>query len=275
MADNYLERKMEDLRNGRQQQILHATAQRKRSSVKVDKRRVFVTGGAHGIGRAIVENFRQKGCRVAFCDKDSKAGTALAQGCGARFIPLDVRDAEALKNCMENLFTDWGDIDVIVNNVGVGNFTPLIDTDVNEFKDILCTNLVPVFVTSQCLAKHRKERAYGRIINISSTRATMSEVGTEAYSASKGGIVSLTHALMMSLAPFGITVNSVSPGWIECYDESALRPIDHQFHPSGRVGAPADIARMVAFIASPENDFINGENIVVDGGVTRKMIYPE
>jgi NAD(P)-dependent dehydrogenase (short-subunit alcohol dehydrogenase family) len=103
----------------------------------------------------------------------------------------------------------------------------------------------------------------------------MSETGTEAYSASKGAIASITHALMMSFAPLGVTVNAISPGWIECGDYDALSSEDHLQHPSRRVGRPEDIARACLYLALPDNDFVNGENLVIDGGMTRKMIYTE
>ena len=108
--------------------------------------------------------------------------------------------------------------------------------------------------------------AYGRIINLCSTRYRQSESGTEGYAASKGGIASLTHALMMSLSPLGITVNSISPGWVENAQYPAITEADHVQHPSRRVGNPEDIARMCVFLCLPENDFINGENIMIDGG---------
>ena len=283
MADNYLERKMEDYRSGK-----GATSKVKRVSsgakpgeisVKFPPRRVFVTGGASGIGRAIVEAFRKADCRVAFCDIDSKAGAATAQATGAQFHPVDVRDVDALEACMARLLDAWGDIDVIVNNVGVGNFVPLIESTIDDFEEVLMTNLRPVFVTSRRLAIHRTnnggEPAYGRIINLCSTRYKQSEMGTEGYAASKGGVASLTHALMMSLAPLGITVNCISPGWIENAQYPAMTEEDHLQHPSRRVGKVEDIARMCVFLAMPENDFINGENIVIDGGMTRKMIYVE
>ena len=103
----------------------------------------------------------------------------------------------------------------------------------------------------------------------------MSESGSEGYAASKGGIYSLTHALALSLAEWHITVNSISPGWIETHDYEQLRPEDHAQHPSGRVGKPEDIARMCLFICQEENDFMNGENVTIDGGMTKKMIYIE
>ncbi len=103
----------------------------------------------------------------------------------------------------------------------------------------------------------------------------MSEPGSEGYAASKGGIYSLTHALALSLAEWHITVNSISPGWIQTHDYEQLRVEDHSQHPSGRVGRPEDIARMCLFLCQDENDFINGENITIDGGMTKKMIYRE
>lgn len=283
MADNYLERKMEEYRSGQ----LNKSSSSKRTpagarkgmlSIKYLPRRVFITGGASGIGRAIVRAFRQVDCRVAFCDSDVKAGNRTAQECGARFYPVDVRVAASLDDCVSRIMAEWGDIDIIVNNVGVGNFKPLIDSTIDDFDEVLAINLRPVFITSRRLALHRESLSTpnefgGRIINICSSRYAMSEPGTEGYAASKGAINSLTHALMASLAPYHITVNAISPGWIETGDYDALREEDHAQHPSRRVGKPEDIARMCLFLAAPGNDFINGENIMIDGGMTRKMIY--
>ena len=281
MADNYLERKMEDYRAGKgnspKSQRVSSVPKPGTINIKFPPRRVFVTGGASGIGKAIVEAFRKADCRVAFCDIDSKAGTATAQATGAQFYPVDVRDVDALEACLTRLLNSWGDIDVIVNNVGVGNFKPLVETSIDDFETVLNTNLRPVFVTSRRLAIHRTNQggtpAYGRIINLCSTRYKQSEAGTEGYAASKGGVAALTHSLMMSMAPLGITVNCISPGWIENAQYPALTEEDHLQHPSRRVGRVEDIARMCVFLAMPENDFINGENIVIDGGMTRNMIY--
>ncbi len=283
MADNYLEKKMEEYRAG-QGNVRRMKSQRPVAGVKpgtinveFPPRRVFVTGGASGIGRAVVEAFRKADCRVAFCDIDSKAGNRTAQMTGARFYPVDVTDCSALENCMEHIIADWGDIDIIVNNVGISDFKPITETTIGDFDRVMVTNLRPVFVTARRLAIHRKSLdpipEYGRIINLCSTRYCMSEPGTEAYAASKGGIFALTHALMASLASLNITVNAISPGWIENYNYEELSETDHEQHPSGRVGKPEDIARMCLFLSAPDNDFINGENIVIDGGMTRKMIY--
>lgn len=241
-------------------------------------RRVFITGGAHGIGRALVEAFREAGDSVAFCDVDRLRGEAVAIGTGARFFCLDVTDREALECCMDTLFSDWGDVDVVVNNVGIGIFKDITEVSVDEFDRVIATNLRPVFITSRWLARHRKangNKAYGRIVNLCSSRYLQSEPGTEGYSASKGGIYSLTHSLALSLSPYHITVNAIAPGWIHVDEQEELRPLDHAFHPSGRVGEPSDISRACLFLCEPQNDFINGQTLTIDGGVTRKMIYPE
>lgn len=242
-------------------------------------RRVFITGAGHGIGRAMVEAFTALGDRVAFCDIDPVRGEEVAAATGARFFALDVCDKEALEGAVRQLFEEWGDLDVVVNNVGIGAFEPLTKTSVEHFERIIHTNLRSAFITSRLLAVHREAQGatnpYGRIINLCSTRYLQSEAGTEAYAASKGGIWSLTHALAVSLAPYHITVNCIAPGWIHVNEAEQLRPEDHAFHLSGRVGRAEDIARTCLFLCEEQSDFINGQCITVDGGVTRKMIYPE
>ncbi len=178
------------------------------------KRRVFVTGGAHGIGKGIVKAFARQGDEVVFCDLDPVLGAQTAAGTGARFCQLDVTDAVSLERCMRELFETCGDIDILVNNVGISTFKPLTELSIEEFDRVIATNLRPVFITSRQLALHRQQNGnhnYGRIINLCSTRYLQSEAGTEAYSASKGGIYSLTHSLAVSLAPLHITVNAIAP----------------------------------------------------------------
>ena len=244
----------------------------------IDKN-VFITGGAQGIGRAIVNAFIAEGAQVAFCDSNKTEGEKLSEESGATFFLVDVSHKEELEACMNQLLFTWGDIDIIVNNVGVSRFSPIIETSVEMFDEILSINLRPVFITSRLLAIHRAkqtkphQRSYGRIINISSTRYLMSESGSEGYAASKGGIYALTHALAISLSEYHITVNSIAPGWIENNHYEALTQHDHDQHPSRRVGKPEDIARMCLFLCHEENNFINGENITIDGGTTKKMIY--
>jgi len=291
MADNYLEQRMEDLRSGRiarenseaARKAGHKAIKPTRTGVKTHRwsllypeLRVIVTGGANGIGRGVVEAFRAINCKVAFCDVESKSGSQLAQKTGARFYPVDVRDAEALERMLDDVAGCWGDIDVVVNNVGIGRFCPLAETTLDDWRNVADTNLRPVFLTGRFMARLRMRtgKTGGAIVNISSTRHIQSEKGTVCYSASKGGVVSATHALMMSLSEFGITVNCISPGWINVAGD-ALSDEDLLQHPSRRVGTAADIASLVLYLVHPDHNFINGADIPVDGGMTHKMIYVE
>ena len=295
MADNYIE-KQQELYEARKAAWKQAQKYGKKKSTTVhpvesasctpmtsksspSKRRVFITGGAEGIGKAIVEAFCLSGDQVAFCDINETAGQETAKATGSIFHKVDVSDKDALESCIQRILSEWNDIDIIVNNVGISQFSSITETSVEDFDKILSINLRPVFITSRLLAIHRKEQSspnpYGRIINICSTRYLMSEPGSEGYAASKGGIYSLTHALALSLSEWNITVNSIAPGWIQTHDYDQLQPEDHSQHPSRRVGKPEDIARMCLFLCEENNDFINGENITIDGGMTKKMIYLE
>jgi NAD(P)-dependent dehydrogenase (short-subunit alcohol dehydrogenase family) len=238
-------------------------------------KRVFVTGAGHGIGRAIVEAFTSVGDCVAFCDIDTLRGKEVEQATGARFFALDVCNKAALEEAVQSLLAEWGDIDIIVNNVGIGGFESITETTVEHFETVLNTNLRSAFITSRLLAIHRKNSSvvnpYGRIVNLCSTRYLQSEAGTEAYAASKGGIWSLTHALAVSLGG-KVRVNSISPGWIDT-NFTVYEGADAVQQPVGRVGNPLDIANMVLFLCSEKAGFITGENICIDGGQTRLMIY--
>ena len=295
MADNYIE-KQQELYEARKAAWKQAQKYGKKKSTTVhpvksasctpmaskpetSSKRVFITGGAEGIGKAIVEAFCLSGDQVAFCDINEIAGQETAKATGSIFHKVDVSDKDALESCMQRILSEWNDIDIIINNVGISQFSSITETSVEDFDKILSINLRPVFITSRLLAIHRKEQSspnpYGRIINICSTRYLMSESGSEGYAASKGGIYSLTHALALSLSEWNITVNSIAPGWIQTHDYDQLQPEDHSQHPSRRVGKPEDIARMCLFLCEENNDFINGENITIDGGMTKKMIYIE
>ena len=137
-----------------------------------------------------------------------------------------------------------------------------------QWDTILNTNLRSSFLLTRAVITHMKKAGGGSVVNIASTRAKMSEENTEAYAASKGGLLALTHAMAISYSDDPITVNCISPGWIHTGDYDDLRDIDHEQHPSKRVGKPEDIARACLFLTQPDNDFINGENLVIDGGMT-------
>ncbi len=241
---------------------------------------VYVTGGANGIGKAIVTLFCKDGADVTFCDIDTVAGEKLSNELSSykcTYHEVDLSDARVLEQSVNKVIEAKGNIDVIINNAGVSHFNSMLDITVEDFDKVMDINLRPIFITARTLAKHRDAHPqlnrYGRSINMASTRHLMSEPNSEAYAASKGAIVSLTHALALSLSKYHVTVNCISPGWIETGSYDLLTEQDHTQHPSGRVGKPEDIARACLFLCQPENDFINGQNIVIDGGMTKKMIY--
>ncbi|OUM86024.1 MAG: 3-ketoacyl-ACP reductase [Bacillus thermozeamaize] len=242
---------------------------------------VIVTGAGKGIGRQIAFRYAEKGARVVVADVDVQAGESTVQhirdkGCESIFVPVDVRVPDDVCRLMEQAVNAYGQVDILINNAGVSRFKPVFDLTVDEWDDVIHTNLRGVFLCAREAAKHmRNNRHGGSIVNIASTRALMSEPHSEAYAASKGGIVALTHALAVSLSEYRIRVNCISPGWIETGDYDALRQVDHEQHPAKRVGRPDDVVRACFYLTDPENDFVTGVNLIVDGGMTRKMIYVE
>ena len=169
-----------------------------------------------------------------------------------------------------------GTVHVLVNNAALAHFhKPVMEITADEFDNALSVNLRGAFLCAQAFIKANAGQDYGRIINIASTRWNQNEAGWEAYGASKGGLVSLTNTLAVSLSATPITVNAVSPGWIQVDGYETLSHLDHAQHPSGRVGIPRDIVNACLFLAHEENDFVNGHNLVVDGGMTKRMIYIE
>lgn len=240
---------------------------------------VLVTGAANGIGKEIATQYALKGATVVLTDIEEEAGREVeadlrGKGHEVSFIGADLSKEEDCLHLMKVIKDKWNKLNILINNAGVSAFTPLFELETEEWDHIINTNLRSAFILSREGAKIMDE-AGGSIINIASTRAIQSEPNSEAYAASKGGILALTHALSASLAKKGICVNSISPGWIQTDNYSALREMDHTQHFSGRVGKPSDIAKACLFLSDPENDFINGENLVIDGGMTRKMIYED
>ena len=249
---------------------------------------VAITGGAQGIGRGIAFAFAEAGYAVSLADPDAAAGAeALSKveerGAKGLYAEIDVAREEDVRRWIERTVDELGCPDVLVNNAGIARNAPFLELAPDDFDRVIAVNLRGAFLCTQAAARHMVERGRGgAIINIASTRAFMSEPGTEAYTASKGGIVALTHATAISLGPHGIRVNAVSPGWIETRDwQYAPRvetPVhserDRLQHPVGRVGRPEDIAEACLFLAEHAG-FMTGQNITLDGGMTVKMIYEE
>ncbi len=253
--------------------------QAKESNRKV----ALVTGGAQGIGKAVAQRFLRDGMRVAILDADTEAGreaeTELRALGEVDFLLTDIADEDQVVAAVERSVKDFGGLDVLVNNAGIARNKPIAELTLAEWNRVLGTNLTGAFLCAKHAANLLRTRR-GTIVNIASTRALMSEADTEAYSAAKGGLVALTHALAVSLGP-EVRVNCVSPGWIDVSAwkksslarQAALSEADHRQHPAGRVGQPEDIASLVAWLVSDEAGFVTGANYVVDGGMTRKMIY--
>jgi NAD(P)-dependent dehydrogenase (short-subunit alcohol dehydrogenase family) len=230
------------------------------------KKAALVTGGAQGIGRAIAALLAQRGYRVAVADlKAGKGGDFLS-------VRADVSSEPSVRACVRAVVKRFGRLDALVNNAGIagpGN-GPVEKLALREWNRRIGVNLTgPYLMTKHC-APHLRRRG-GAIVNIASTRALQSEPESEAYAAAKAGLVGLSHALAVSLGP-EVRVNCVSPGWIA---RQPVRKKDHAQHPAGRVGRGEDIAEIVAYLLSDAAGFVTGQNFVVDGGMTKKMIYVE
>ena len=219
---------------------------------------VIVTGGAQGIGKCIAEEFRKQGALVEVIDKQE----------GQDHFVGDLSNRYAIEEFTKLVIEKYGKVDFIVNNA-----LPLMkgidECSYEEFEYALKVGVTAPFYMVKLLKDHLAEGA--SIVNISSSRDRMSQPQTESYTAAKGGIAALTHALAVSLAGKA-RVNSISPGWIDT-DYKVYEGPDAYQQPAGRVGNPLDIANMVLFLCSEKAGFITGENICIDGGMTRQMIY--
>jgi len=223
----------------------------------------LVTGGAQGIGKAIAELLAGRGYRVAVAD---------IRKSDFFFVRTDVSREPAVRNCIRRTVKEFGRLDAVVNNAGIASpANARVDRlSLRDWNRRIGTNLTGAFLMAKHAAPHLR-RSGGALVNIASTRALQSEPDTEAYAASKGGLVALTHALAMSLGP-RVRVNCVSPGWIA---HTSVRRKDHAQHPVGRVGNDQDVAELVAYLISDAAGFVTGQNFVIDGGMTKKMIYQE
>ncbi len=218
---------------------------------------VVVTGGAGGIGKCICEEFRKNGAHVCVIDRAENP-----------YFTGDIGSKESLLQFSQKVIADYGRVDVLVNNAPP-LFKGIDACSYEDFNEALRVGVSAAFYLSKLFLPYFAKDA--SIINISSSRDRMSQPQSESYAAAKGGISALTHALAVSLAG-KVRVNSISPGWIDT-NYKVYEGADALQQPAGRVGNPLDIANMVLFLASPKAGFITGENICIDGGQTRLMIY--
>ncbi|MGN6481204.1 SDR family oxidoreductase [Luteibacter sp.] len=245
---------------------------------------VLVTGGAQGVGKGIAQAVLEAGGTVVIGDLDAEAGKACLDewqaGDRAAFFVLDVAKEASVKRFVEGALRRYSRIDGLVNNAGIADphNAPIEAMDWADWKHRLETNLGGVFLCCKHALPALK-KANGAIVNIASTRAHQSEPHSEAYAASKGGMLAFTHALAISAGP--VRVNAINPGWIVVDDwkkpsarkKPKLSAADHAQHAVGRAGIPPDIGALAVFLLSSQAGFITGENITVDGGMARKMQY--
>lgn len=240
-----------------------------------------ITGGALGIGRCLTREFSKAGAKVAFIDKNEKAGKENEEfikknGGEVIFVHGDIASEQVLTGFVETVIKEYGKIDFLINNACFsmgGIHTPC---SYEDFNMVLRVGVSAPYLLTQLFLPYFNKGA--SIVNISSSRAFMSQANTESYTVAKGGITALTHALAVSLSG-KVRVNSIAPGWIDTgkyYEDSYLpkyTEADIKQHPSDRIGEPLDIARAVFFLCDERNSFINGENITIDGGMSKQMIY--
>lgn len=218
---------------------------------------VVVTGGAQGIGKCISEEFVKAGAKVCMIDLQEND-----------YFQGDLADKETLERFAKKVIVEYGSVDYLINNAAPLS-KGIDECSYEEFEYALAVGVTAPFYLTKLFAPYFTKGAC--VINISSSRDRMSQPQTESYTAAKGGISALTHALMVSLAG-KVRVNSISPGWID-NDYKVYDGPDAIQHPAGRVGNPVDIANMVLFLCSDKAGFITGENICIDGGMTKQMIY--
>ncbi|MBR4139032.1 MAG: SDR family oxidoreductase [Lachnospiraceae bacterium] len=216
-----------------------------------------VTGGARGIGKTIAEEFKKAGAKVCIID--------IAEG--DHFVG-DISNPKVLEAFVDDIIGKYGHVDYLINNA-IPMTKGIDECSFEEFQYALNVGVTAPFYLSKLLLPYFEKG--GSIINISSSRDRMSMPQTESYTAAKGGIAALTHAMAVSLSG-KVRVNSISPGWIDT-DFTVYEGADAIQQPAGRVGNPLDIANMALFLCSEKAGFITGENICIDGGMTKQMIY--
>lgn len=246
--------------------------------MSLEGRVALVTGGSRGIGRAIVEALAKDGAKVAFvynsntAAADQVAAELTAAGHEVKAIKADVRSKEAADKAVSDVLEAWGSLDILVNNAGIIRDKLLAVMEPEHWQDVIDTNLTSVYNFCQAVTRQMMSQRYGRIINMSSVAADVSNPGQANYAASKGGIEGFTKCIATELAKRGVTANAVAPGFIEtdmteAVVEAAGKEIKKKI-PVRRLGKPDDIANAVLFFAQEASSYVTGQVLKVDGGLT-------
>lgn len=241
---------------------------------KLDGRVAIVTGGAQGIGRAIVDKLAEEGASVVIADIDADKGEAAAKRVGGLAVTTDIAEPEAVTNLVDTVMEHHGKLDILVNNAAIVPFTPWDDIDFAEWRRIMRVNLDGTFLVNRAGSDAMRKNEYGRIVNIASNSMLAGTPNLAHYEASKGGVMALTRGMATELGKYGITVNSVAPGLTKNENTDASPHANaYEFVISlqalPRQGVSEDIAPAVAFLASEEAGWVTGQMLVVDAGMVR------
>ena len=239
--------------------------------VSANPRVILISGGARGIGAAIAARLATSNHKIIAADRNIGAANAPPSK-SVRLVKCDVSNERQIRDLAESIRAREGQLDGLVCNAGFMIRKPITELSLREWRSVLDTHLTSIFLLVRA-TQDLLRASRGSVVTIASTRAHMSEPDTESYAAAKGGILALTHALAISLSP-DVRVNCISPGWINT-GSTTPREADHVQHPAGRVGEVRDVAALATFLLGSDSNFCTGAEFIVDGGMTRKMIYAE
>lgn len=241
--------------------------------MRLEGKVAIVTGGSSGIGKAIAEKYVEEGAEVVIADIDEEKGEEVAEEVGCEFVECDVSDWGSIKDLVESTVDEYGKLDVMVNNAGIGSQSTIEEMSIDEWKKILSVDLDGVMYGTKAAVPHLKETE-GCVINMGSIYGLTGDIGATAYNAAKGGVINFTRSVADDLAQHNVRVNSICPGFVDTpMIDEAMNDEEFKQHvmnmtPMKRIAQPEEIADVAVFLASEESSYITGVNLPVDGGWT-------